>query len=462
MIVSFYSYKGGSGRTMAVANCAVALKRIARDKRVLVVDFDVEAPGLHYYFPKSVAAAAQCRGLLGFLKDCEGGTPEPDESYIIEIENGLTLMPSGIPGAGYSPADVSWETIADNSQVVQSLRALLRRRADIALVDARTGTTDPGAVAVFYLADLCVILSTLSAQSIDGTAEVLDRMFLDDDPRIDIGRRVPAMVIASRVDTTNNPLATKRYLPKLEMQLRSYLPGRRLDPRFDMIRESAAFNAGEHVPVKSAPQMDVAVDYVTLARRIAALQSVFEAGERDFFAPTEEYSKVIQEARLCTGPFFDSSEVPQTPNLDEVYQAFRWAADVGGPFHSTEMHDELGGTHRHSNYLLAVLRTLEWVLPDPEGTPGLYVLTSKGGRVAADIHERGREAFDEAMREHPLVPAAIRIYRRHPHDFKVRLRAMLERRAGLSPVTARRRGDALASWVWRLEEGDVRSGRGWR
>jgi Mrp family chromosome partitioning ATPase len=47
-IVTFYSYKGGVGRTFALANLAVLLAR--RGKRVLLMDWDLEAPGLHRYF----------------------------------------------------------------------------------------------------------------------------------------------------------------------------------------------------------------------------------------------------------------------------------------------------------------------------------------------------------------------------------------------------------------------------
>jgi MinD-like ATPase involved in chromosome partitioning or flagellar assembly len=49
MIVTFYSYKGGVGRSMALANVADILCR--QGARVLMVDFDLEAPGLEQYFP---------------------------------------------------------------------------------------------------------------------------------------------------------------------------------------------------------------------------------------------------------------------------------------------------------------------------------------------------------------------------------------------------------------------------
>ena len=55
-IVTFYSYKGGTGRSMALANVAWILA--ANNNKVLTIDWDFEAPGLHRYF-------------LPFLKDTE-------------------------------------------------------------------------------------------------------------------------------------------------------------------------------------------------------------------------------------------------------------------------------------------------------------------------------------------------------------------------------------------------------
>ena len=46
--ITFYSYKGGTGRTLALANVARQLARFGQ--KVVAVDFDLEAPGLHYKF----------------------------------------------------------------------------------------------------------------------------------------------------------------------------------------------------------------------------------------------------------------------------------------------------------------------------------------------------------------------------------------------------------------------------
>ena len=54
-IVTFYSYKGGVGRSMALANVAVLLGQ--RRQRILVVDWDLEAPGVERYFSGSFAVS---------------------------------------------------------------------------------------------------------------------------------------------------------------------------------------------------------------------------------------------------------------------------------------------------------------------------------------------------------------------------------------------------------------------
>jgi MinD-like ATPase involved in chromosome partitioning or flagellar assembly len=51
-LITFYSFKGGVGRTMALANVAVNLCRW--DYNVLIIDWDLEAPGLEFFFKNFV------------------------------------------------------------------------------------------------------------------------------------------------------------------------------------------------------------------------------------------------------------------------------------------------------------------------------------------------------------------------------------------------------------------------
>src|SRR5207244_6984017 len=55
-IVTFYSYKGGTGRTMALANTAWILA--SDGKQVLVVDWDLDSPELHKCYHPFLDSAA--------------------------------------------------------------------------------------------------------------------------------------------------------------------------------------------------------------------------------------------------------------------------------------------------------------------------------------------------------------------------------------------------------------------
>lgn len=79
-IVTFYSYKGGTGRTMALANIACLLgldqgrKKGGADagvpERVLALDWDLEAPGLHRYLRPYLSDVAASQFERVFTDSC--------------------------------------------------------------------------------------------------------------------------------------------------------------------------------------------------------------------------------------------------------------------------------------------------------------------------------------------------------------------------------------------------------
>ena len=78
---TFYSFKGGVGRTMALVNCAFELAK--RGRRVLMVDFDLEAPGIEAFLePYSVRRS---KGMVDFIVDYRATRESPDVSdYVYE------------------------------------------------------------------------------------------------------------------------------------------------------------------------------------------------------------------------------------------------------------------------------------------------------------------------------------------------------------------------------------------
>ena len=76
-IITFYSYKGGTGRTMALANVAWILA--ANGQRVLAVDWDLESPGLHRYFHPFLRdkQLRRPRGVIDMVRDYAAAAMAP-------------------------------------------------------------------------------------------------------------------------------------------------------------------------------------------------------------------------------------------------------------------------------------------------------------------------------------------------------------------------------------------------
>ena len=68
-VVTFYSYKGGTGRTMSMVNLACLLAdRLNFGERILLIDWDLEAPGLHRYFHSRRQSIGHKRRREGFSR----------------------------------------------------------------------------------------------------------------------------------------------------------------------------------------------------------------------------------------------------------------------------------------------------------------------------------------------------------------------------------------------------------
>src|SRR5438876_4794381 len=115
-VITFYSFKGGVGRTLATLNVAVELAKAGR--RVLVVDFDLEAPGLDTFdLPRPIEPTP---GIVEFVTDYLERREAPDAmKYLYEApgvgKSGgqLWVMPSGRGDESYATrlAAIDWATL---------------------------------------------------------------------------------------------------------------------------------------------------------------------------------------------------------------------------------------------------------------------------------------------------------------------------------------------------------------
>lgn len=223
-VITFYSYKGGVGRSMALANIAALLAQ--RGRKVLVIDFDLEAPGLHRYFlessntPRRYEPASLQRGvvdLFGALGErlrhmfpddeayCEDDAAtrnhidltirellsSGDYTYRIELQDPnvpaaigashqtsfatLDFIPAGKLDDDYAARAHAFDWKAfyrDFAEALPVFTHILAERYDYILIDSRTGITDIGSICTAQLPDVLVLVFAPNSQSLYGAADV--------------------------------------------------------------------------------------------------------------------------------------------------------------------------------------------------------------------------------------------------------------------------------------------------
>src|SRR5947209_7320743 len=102
-IVTFYSYKGGVGRSFALANIGSLLSLWGY--RTLCIDWDLEAPGLHLYF-RPWMKEENHRGLTELIQDYAAGKTPHWRDYVTEVRfpetnQPLLFMSAGLLDASY-------------------------------------------------------------------------------------------------------------------------------------------------------------------------------------------------------------------------------------------------------------------------------------------------------------------------------------------------------------------------
>jgi MinD-like ATPase involved in chromosome partitioning or flagellar assembly/tetratricopeptide (TPR) repeat protein len=219
-VVTFYSYKGGTGRTMALANVAWILA--ANGRRVLVVDWDLESPGLHRFLSPFIDpdALASTGGVINLIREYEWATIQKVDrgenwheqfarvhKYSFSVdwpqfpgEGRLDYLSAGRQNRDYAAtlAGLDWDDFyekLDGGLFFDALRADMKRHYDYTLIDSRTGLSDVADICTIHMPDILVDCFTLSDQGIDGAAHVAHAV-----GRRYPGRNIRILPVAMRVD----------------------------------------------------------------------------------------------------------------------------------------------------------------------------------------------------------------------------------------------------------------------
>ena len=226
---------------MALANIAVVLSRWGY--RVLMIDWDLEAPGLEFYFSDFIKTTriARSNGIVELLEQAAKG----NQSLVNEwtsLRHEISLSVDSVPLA-FIPAgnrDESYfkrlraidleKFYADfkGGEVIEHLYKEWKESFDFVLIDSRAGVTDIGGLCTVQLPDLLVVFSTPISQSVRGALNVVRR--------IQLARRnlpldrfaLPILPILSRIDLTEEYQEARKSLQSFSRVfsslLSSYVP----------------------------------------------------------------------------------------------------------------------------------------------------------------------------------------------------------------------------------------------
>ncbi|MEV6603668.1 AAA family ATPase [Kutzneria sp. NPDC051319] len=176
-VVTFYSYKGGVGRSSTLANVAVLLARWGY--RVLAIDWDLEAPGLHHYFEKVMVDPPE-GGVIDLASDFLAGKPTPGAHAVqLDVEGSLALLAAGRVDRNYAERvqAVDWADLYDRgfATFLERCREQWTADHDFVLIDSRTGISDTAGICTAHLPDQLVVVFTANEQNLRDVVDIAER-----------------------------------------------------------------------------------------------------------------------------------------------------------------------------------------------------------------------------------------------------------------------------------------------
>lgn len=190
--ITFYSYKGGVGRSLALSNMAIRLSEY--NKKVCIIDFDLDAPGLQFKFKNYSLTKSIEKGIVDYIFEYsnKGVIPANIKEYAVTLRpNNKNNEPISFIPAGNIENDEYWKKLAMTnwshlfySEQAQGIRFFLDLKAkieteinpDILLIDSRTGISDISGITLRLFADEAVVLAVNNDENIFGSKRIIKNL----------------------------------------------------------------------------------------------------------------------------------------------------------------------------------------------------------------------------------------------------------------------------------------------
>jgi MinD-like ATPase involved in chromosome partitioning or flagellar assembly len=338
-VVTFYSYKGGTGRSMALVNVAIDLVRSGQ--RVLIVDFDLEAPGLDTFnLPKPKHPS---KGLVEFVHEYQATNEVPDLAHFIyscplaSLEGKLWVMPAGIPDDDYDARfqSIDWQDLYENRHgflVFEDLKAQWNKalEPDYVLIDSRTGHTDIAGICTRQLPDAVVLFMFPNEQNRRGLSTIVQQ--IRNEAAIDSQRQIKLHFVMSNVPELDDE---EGFLADTVMRIKSTMA---MDEFSGVIHHYPSLDLlAQTVFTLDRPRTRLAEEYRQLSRvmrrdnlrdRAAALEYLNELAPvpRPRRSATKDLDSALQEIRKYHSG--DSEVLMRLAILLRKQRRFQQALDV--------------------------------------------------------------------------------------------------------------------------------------
>lgn len=182
-VVAFHSFKGGVGRTTHAIALAKALT--AKKQTVLLVDGDLEAPGISWLFERRLPyPPVSFADLLALVHGDESPHYETAIQLVSDrlqnaLIDGIFILPSFRSTSGFTSLEIRPEHLIQGSKNAFILTDILARLGkylgvNVVLVDLRAGLSELATGLILDPRVYRIFVTTLSGQSIAGTARVLE------------------------------------------------------------------------------------------------------------------------------------------------------------------------------------------------------------------------------------------------------------------------------------------------
>lgn len=209
-VVALHSFKGGVGRTVHAIALAMAVSESSPVAKVLLVDGDMEAPGisrmLRSRLPEPPVSLADLLALAHSEQDPERSAAvrlvaerlegaRLDRTYVLPAFRSLERFTSLEVRPEHLVRD------SDNPFILTELLARLGQALGAAavIVDLRAGLSELAAGLMLDPRVYRILVTNLAGQSVDGTCQVL-RLLNDVSPSVDEEEPLPAILITQVTD----------------------------------------------------------------------------------------------------------------------------------------------------------------------------------------------------------------------------------------------------------------------